>query len=233
MTAAPELAGTEPTPAPAPRRRLPGLHVLGPLMALAALVILGAALNDNFLSAGNLTNVLARSAFIGIIAVGMTFVITAGGIDLSVGSMAAFTAGVTILAMNALIEPFGVSVLTIACGMLVALAAGLAAGLLNGALIAKARIEPFIVTLGAMGVYRSLTTWMADGGTISLNYELRSLYRPVYYDGPFGISWPIVVFALVAILGELAMRTAPFGRHCAAIGANDYPDLFDRAFAIP
>ena len=203
-----------------PRRRL-NLHVLGPLLALLALVILGASLNDNFLSAGNVQNVLARSAFIGIIAVGMTFVITPGGIDLSVGSMAAFTAGVTILAMNAMVEPLGVSVFTIVLGMGVALLTGLAAGMVNGALVAHVRIEPFIVTLGAMGLYRSLTTWLADGGTISLNFELRSLYRPVYYDGPFGISWPILVFALVAILGELAMRSAPFGRHCAAIGANE------------
>ena len=88
---------TESEPPRRPRRRI-NLHVLGPLLALAALVILGASLNDNFLSAGNVQNVLARSAFIGIIAVGMTFVITAGGIDLSVGSMSAFTAGVTILA---------------------------------------------------------------------------------------------------------------------------------------
>ena len=65
------------TPAARPRRRLP-LHALGPLLALIALIILGASLNSNFLSAGNVTNVLARSAFIGIIAVGMTFVITAG-----------------------------------------------------------------------------------------------------------------------------------------------------------
>lgn len=210
----------ETAPVRKPRRRF-GLHVLGPLMALVALIVLGAFLNDNFLSAANVQNVLARSAFIGIIAVGMTFVITAGGIDLSVGSMAAFTAAITILAMNALVAPLGVSVLTIALGMGVALLAGLAAGLVNGALVARVRIEPFIVTLGAMGVYRSLTTWLADGGTLSLNYELRTLYRPVYYDGPFGISWPIIVFALVAILGELAMRSAPFGRHCAAIGANE------------
>ena len=208
-------------PAPARRARGLDLHFLGPLLALVLLVIVGASINDNFLSAGNVTNVLARSAFIGIIAVGMTFVITAGGIDLSVGSMAAFVAGLMILAMNSLIPAMGVGVPTILVGVAVALAAGLAAGWLNGVLIARMRIEAFIVTLGTMGIYRSLVTWLADGGTLSLDFELRGLYRPVYYDGPLGVAWPIVAFALVAVLGEVVMRHTAFGRHCAAIGANE------------
>lgn len=210
-------AQTSATPA---KRRI-SLHALGPVLALVALIILGASLNSNFLSAGNVTNVLARSAFIGIIAVGMTFVITAGGIDLSVGSMAAFVAGVMIMAMNAMIPMLGIGVPLIIAGMIVALLAGIAAGLVNGFLISKIGIEAFIVTLGSMGIYRSLTTWLADGGTLSLNYDARSFYRPVYYDGILGIAWPIIVFALVAILGELAMRKTPFGRHCAALGANE------------
>ncbi|MBV7408415.1 ABC transporter permease [Maritimibacter sp. DP1N21-5] len=205
---------------PKPRRRV-NLHVLGPVLALVALIILGASLNSNFLSYGNVTNVLARSAFIGIIAVGMTFVITAGGIDLSVGSMAAFVAGVMILSLNALIPSMGIGVPLIATGMVIALATGFAAGFLNGFLISKIRIEAFIVTLGSMGIYRSLVTWLADGGTLSLNFDARSFYRPVYYDGLLGIAWPIIVFAVVAILGELAMRHTPFGRHCAALGANE------------
>ena len=208
------------TPVAAPRFAL-SLRVFGPILALIALVILGASLNSNFLSYGNVTNVLARSAFIGIIAVGMTFVITAGGIDLSVGSMAAFVAGVMILAMNAMIPSLGIGVPLVVAGMAVALAAGFAAGLINGFLISKVGIEAFIVTLGSMGIYRSLTTWLADGGTLSLDFDARSFYRPVYYDGLFGVAWPIIVFALVAILGEIAMRKTPFGRHCAALGANE------------
>lgn len=207
---------------PARRRAVPfDLRVLGPMLALILLVIVGASLNDNFLSYGNVTNVLARSAFIGIIAVGMTFVITAGGIDLSVGSMAAFVAGVMIIVMNALIPTMGIGWPTIMVGMLTAIAVGLTAGLLNGVLIAKVGIEAFIVTLGTMGIYRSLVTWLADGGTLSLNYELRTLYRPVYYEGLLGIAWPIIVFAVVAVLGEIVMRKTPFGRHCAALGASE------------
>ncbi len=204
-----------------PRRAAFDLQVLGPIIALAALIVIGALMNDNFLSYANVTNVLSRSAFIGIIAVGMTFVITAGGLDLSVGSMAAFIAGCMILAMNALVPTLGTGWGTIFAGMAIALALGLIAGLTNGLLITRARIEAFIVTLGTMGIFRSLVTWLADGGTISLDFTLRGVYRPMYYGGILGISWPIIVFALVAIVGEVAMRHTTFGRHCAAIGSNE------------
>ncbi len=197
------------------------LKVWGPIIALIVLVIAGTLMNENFLSAGNITNVLSRSAFIGIIAVGMTFVITAGGLDLSVGSMAAFIAGVMILIMNYLIPSMGISVSVVLLGMVAALVLGFLAGLMNGLLITKMRIEAFIVTLGGLGIFRSLVTWLADGGTISLDFNMRTFYRPVYYDGILGISWPIIVFALVAILGEIAMRYTAYGRHCAAIGSNE------------
>lgn len=196
-------------------------HIWGPVIALIALVALGAFLNPNFLSYGNVTNVLARSAFIGIIAVGMTFVITSGGLDLSVGSMAAFIAGVMILVMNALVPSMGVGWGVILIGMAAALVVGVAAGLVNGLLITQARIEAFIVTLGTMGIFRSLITWLADGGTLSLDFAVREVYRPVYYGGILGVAWPIIVFALVAIIGEIIMRKTPFGRHCAAIGSNE------------
>ena len=197
------------------------LHVLGPILALVVLIVAGALMNPNFLSYANVTNVLARSAFIGIIAVGMTFVITAGGLDLSVGSMAAFIAGLMILVMNLLVPSMGGGISVILVGMVVALLAGLVAGFINGVLITRMRIEAFIVTLGTMGIYRSLVTWLADGGTLSLDFGLREAYEPVYYGGLFGISWPILTFLVVAILGEIVMRKTAFGRYCAAIGSND------------
>ncbi|WP_081617085.1 ABC transporter permease [Wenxinia marina] len=178
-------------------------------------------MNSNFLSAGNVTNVLARSAFIGIIAVGMTFVITAGGLDLSVGSMAAFIAGLMILVMNLALPSMGVGLPVMLLGIATALVAGLVAGWINGILITTMRIEAFIVTLGTMGIYRSLVTWLADGGTLSLDFGLRTALQPLYYSGILGISWPIIVFAIVAIIGEVVMRMTAFGRYCAAIGSND------------
>ncbi|WP_062120924.1 ABC transporter permease [Aureimonas sp. AU40] len=207
------------TTAKAPRRI--AMSVVGPILALILLVVAGALMNPNFLAFDNVTNVLARSAFIGIIAVGMTFVITAGGLDLSVGSMAAFIAGLMILVMNKALPGLGVGVPIVLLGMGVALLAGLVAGLLNGLLITKLGIEAFIVTLGSMGIYRSLVTWLANGGTLSLDFSLRSFYQPVYYGGVFGITWPIIVFAVVVVVGEVVMRSTAFGRHCAAIGSND------------
>ena len=207
--------------APVRRRFTPNLHVLGPLVALVALVVLGISLNDQFLSAGNVTNVLARSSFIGIIAVGATFVITIGGLDLSVGSMSAFLAGITIIVLNALVPNLGVDWGTIIVGMVVCLLLGLASGWINGILITKGRIEAFIVTLGTLGIFRSLIVWLANGGTLSLDFNLREVYRPVYYGGIGGVAWPIIVFALVAIIGEIVMRRTAYGRHCAAIGSNE------------
>ena len=197
------------------------LKTAGPLVALALLVLLGIMLNENFLSYNNLTNVLARSSFIGIIAIGATFVITAGGIDLSVGSMAAVVAGVMIIVMNALIPSLGVAWGVILIGMAAGLVIGGGAGIGNGLMITRGRIEPFIVTLGTMGIFRSLVTFLADGGTLSLNFQVADLYRPVYYGGLFGIPWPILVFAIVAIAGEIIMRRTTFGRYCAAIGSNE------------
>ncbi len=197
------------------------LPVIAPIVALVVLILIGIALNPNFLSYANITNVLARSAFIGIIAIGMTFVITAGGLDLSVGSMAAFVAGLMILVMNLLTDSMGQGLPVIVIGIGLALAVGILAGFINGILITRAGIEAFILTLGTMGIYRSLVTWLADGGTLSLGYEMREMYRPVYYGGIMGISWPIIVFAILAILGEITMRHTAFGRHCAAIGSNE------------
>ncbi len=197
------------------------LHVWGPVLALVLLVLLGIALNPNFLTYNNITNVLARSSFIGIIAIGATFVITAGGLDLSVGSMAAVIAGVMIIVMNALIPSLGIGWGVVLVGMAVGLLAGGVAGVGNGVMITRGRIEAFIVTLGTMGIFRSLVTFFANGGTLSLNFQVADVYRPVYYDGFLGVPWPIIVFVLAAVGGEIVMRRTAFGRYCAAIGSNE------------
>jgi ribose transport system permease protein len=203
-----------------PARRIPW-QTLTPLLGLVALVIVGSLMNPAFLSSTNIFNVLTRSAFIGIIAVGSTFVIIAGGIDLSVGSMAAFVAGAQILVMNALLGTGLPPVTVLLLGILFALLLGLAAGSFNGVTITRGRIEPFIVTLGALGIFRSLVTYLADGGTISLDFALRSVSRPIYYGSFLGIPWPIWIFGIVAGVGALVLHRTRFGRYVFAIGSNE------------
>lgn len=97
---------------------------IGPIIAVIALMILGTAINPTFLSMGNLTNVFTRSAFTGIIAIGATFVIGTGSIDLSVGSMAAFNSGMMIIFMNYLVQHWGATWSTIIAAMVLSLVLG-------------------------------------------------------------------------------------------------------------
>ncbi|MDB9982770.1 ABC transporter permease [Gammaproteobacteria bacterium] len=197
------------------------LKTAGPFIALVALFIIGIFVNDAFLSAGNVSNILARSSFIGIVAIGATFVITTGGIDLSVGSMAAFISGCMILLMNALMSTFDSLITIIFLAVLASAAIGALAGMINGLLTTKAKIEAFIVTLGTMGIYRSLVTYMADGGTLSLNFTIGDVYSEVYYGTLLGLPYPVWVFFAVAIIGYVLLNMTVFGRHCFAVGSNE------------
>lgn len=211
-----------PSASPEPRSKSRfDVWTLGPLLGLIALVVVGALLNSNFLTPNNIFNVLTRSSFIGIIAVGATFVIIAGGIDLSVGSMAAFIAGMMIIIMNALIDTVGIGIWTVLIGMGASIGLGLAAGAVNGLAITRGRIEAFIVTLGTLGIFRSLVTYLANGGTLSLDLGLRGVYRPVYFGAFLGIPYPIYIFAGVAIVGSIILHRTRFGRYCFAIGSNE------------
>jgi ribose transport system permease protein len=197
------------------------LHGFGPVVGLVLLCIAGTLLNGEFATLDNALNVLTRTAFIGIIAVGMSFVIISGGIDLSVGSMAALIAGCVILLMNT-IEPMGWSpIAVVAAGMVFALLLGAAFGLAHGLLITRGRIEPFIVTLGTLGIFRAYLTYLADGGAITLGNDLADVYSPVYYGSLLGVPIPVWIFAAVAAAGALTLNRTAFGRYVQAIGSNE------------
>ena len=204
-----------------PRQR--DFHVswveVGPFLALAVLLGVGFLINPDFLSVNNLSNVVARSAFIAIIAVGATFVISAGGLDLSVGSMSAFITGVMIMFMNRLASEYGTW--AIPAGMAMALIVGLVCGLVNGLIVTVGKIEAFIATLGTMGIFRSLITYMSDGGTIPIASSLRDAYRPVYFGTVAGIPIPILISLVVAAAGAFVLYKMKYGRNCAAVGANE------------
>lgn len=196
------------------------LRAVAPFIALAALLVFGTLINPNFIGIDNLLNVLTRSAFIAIIAIGATFVIASGGLDLSVGSMSAFVAAIMILFMNSGAIAGDYAMLSVA--MLLALGVGALCGLANGLTTTFGRIEPFIVTLGTMGIFRALTIYLAEGGSIAMkSQELRAAYRPVYFGSFLGIPIPIIAIIVVALIAAFVLYRTSYGRHVIAVGSNE------------
>ncbi|MGR6432596.1 ABC transporter permease [Rhizobium sp. PAMB 3182] len=195
------------------------LRAVAPFVALILLLILGALANPNFIGLNNLANVATRSAFIAIIAVGATFVISAGDLDLSVGSMLAFVASLMILFMNsgAIADP----ALMLTAAVVMAMVVGALCGLANGLITTVGRIEPFIATLGTMGIYRGLTIWLSQGGAITLKSpEIQQIYGPAYFGSILGIPVPIVVILAVTLVAAFVLYRTRYGRHVVAVGSN-------------
>jgi ribose transport system permease protein len=195
------------------------LRAVAPFAALALLLVVGALVNPNFIGITNLANVATRSAFIAIIAVGATFVISSGDLDLSVGSMVAFVASLMILLMNSglIADP----ALMLVVAVVFTIVAGALCGLANGLITTVGKIEPFIATLGTMGLYRGLTTWLSQGGAITLrSAEQQSLYRPVYFGSIAGVPVPIIVILAVTAVAAFILYRTRYGRHVTAVGSN-------------
>jgi ribose transport system permease protein len=196
------------------------MAAVAPFIALALLLVLGYFANPNFMTTANLLNVVTRSSFIAVIALGATYVITAGGLDLSVGAMLAFVASLMILFLNSgsIADP----ALALVAGMALAIAIGAACGLANGLITTIGRIEPFIATLGTMGIYRGLTTWLSQGGAITVrDRDIMALYRPVYSGSFAGVPIPIIVIFVTAAIAAFVLYRTRYGRHVTAVGSNE------------
>ncbi|MBP3040722.1 ribose ABC transporter permease [Bacillaceae bacterium Marseille-Q3522] len=179
-------------------------------IALVVLIILSSIAHPDFLSVINLSNILRQVSIIGIISVGMTFIIISGGIDLSVGSVLALTGTITIMLLNAT-ENAGLAVIT-------ALLFGLFVGFINGILVTKGRINPFIVTLGTMAAARSLSLYFANGGSVS---GTDTVYSQIANGYLFGMAYPIYLFIFVVVFAYMILHKTRFGRYVYAIGSNE------------
>jgi ribose/xylose/arabinose/galactoside ABC-type transport system permease subunit len=180
---------------------------------IAGLLALSVALwiaTPHFLTASNLLNVVEQSAIIGIIAVGMTFVILTGGIDLSVGSIVALSGIVFGLALR------GGLPVSLAC--LLGLASGTLCGVVNGALVTLGRLPPFIATLGIMSVARGAALMLSDGRPIS---GFPGGFRVLATGSVLGLPLPaLLMLALYGVAHLLLSRTL-LGRYTYAIGGNE------------
>ncbi len=165
---------------------------------------------DDFLSSQNLINILYQVSTIGIISLGMSMVIISGGIDLSVGAVLAFTGTVILYTLN--------KTENILLAIIAGIATGAIIGLINGFFIARTKIAPFIVTLSAMTIFRSLTQYINNSGSITGKIKEFQLISNSSYAG---IPFPVYIFFLLTFLIILIMVWTPFGRYIYAIGSNE------------
>jgi ribose transport system permease protein len=187
-------------------------------LILVGLILVFSALSpSSFLSAANARNIATDAAVLLVLATGMTYVIITSGIDLSIGAVLVFSGVVSAKAMNAAGgDNWGVIVL----GLGVALVAGLAWGLINGALIAKARIPPFVVTLGTLGA--SLGAALVITGGVDARSVPFKLVTTIGTGRLFGqIPWLVVIAFAVTIVFGVVLAATRFGRYTYAIGSNE------------
>ncbi|MFF5636987.1 ABC transporter permease [Streptomyces sp. NPDC012825] len=199
----------------APRRPLglrPDVRNLSLLGVLAALVVVGGLTRpDEFLAASNLQLVLTQASVIGVVTVGMTFVITSGGIDLSVGAIVALA---SVWATTVATQEFGFAGI-----LFTAVVVGLGCGLVNGLLVAYGGMVPFIATLAMFASARGLALQITEGRTQIVTVEsVLDLGLPDSYV--LGIPPLVLVFAAVTVAGWFLFDRTTFGRRTVAVGGN-------------
>ncbi|MCL6444033.1 MAG: ABC transporter permease [Alicyclobacillus sp.] len=201
------------TPGYTPKRNFVGLlSNYGVLLALVILCIVLAAADPVFISPVNLSNLLSQISINGLLAIGQTFVILTGGIDLSDASVVGL-AGVLMASLATIDGPRDPIL-----GVIVGLAGGLAVGLFNGLVVAKLRIEPFVVTLGTLAMGQGITFVYTNGQPIN------DLPNSIYQLGSgtiLKIPIPGLMFVAAFLISWFVLRKTLFGRRVYAIGGNE------------
>ena len=191
------------------RRWRIGLRDAGTFIGLLIIIGVFSALTPVFLTAPNLLNILQQSSINACIALGMTLVIVSGGIDLSVGPIAALAAVVAATLM--------VSDVPIVFAVFAALGIGAACGLFNGVLIAYAGLQPFIVTLGGLSLYRSFALIYTDGNPV---FGIPNEFRALTNGTLAGVPTPVIIVCVLAIICWILLNKTPLGEYLLAVGGN-------------
>ncbi len=181
------------------------------LFALIILIIVASIASPKFMQLNNIMNILRQCSIIGLISIGMAFVIIGGGIDLSAGSVLAIGGGVLVF-----LQSQGTSlIVAIIAGCLVTMAIGL----VNGLFVTKAKLAPFIVTLAVSTIARSLIIHLANGSTI---IGKRDDAFSNIGNGRIGIvPIPVVIFAIIALIAHFVLKETKYGSYVYAVGGNE------------
>ena len=194
------------------------LNKIKPLIGLLIFSAIISLLSPRFLTSSNLLNVFRQTSINAIIAAGMTFVILTAGIDLSVGSILGFTG-----AIGASLLMGGMNVYL---AMLIAITVGAFAGMVNGIIITKGKVQPFIATLATMIFLRGATLVFTNGKPVAVSAsEVSGVFRWIGTGKLLGIPIPIVLMIIVFISCYYVLNHTQFGRHIYAVGGNEEASL--------
>mgnify|MGYP001337327648 FL=1 len=190
-------------------------NILGILGLFIFIFIFTAYYSEPFLSAYNMQNLIKWSSLYAIMGIGVAFVIITGGIDLSIGSVIGLVASLMALAIKKGWDP------NFAVVMLLGLSLGI--GLIHGLLITKVKLQPFVVTLCGLLVYRGISRWMTDNQTMQYpgTDKLDSLFSGKVLMGSFGLPAPLFFLIVVAILAAIFLNRTIWGRYLFALGNNE------------
>ena len=198
-------------------------------IVLIILLIFFSITADNFLSAGALLTVAKHVALYGILAIGMTYVIITGGIDLSVGSVAGLAGMIAggLIQEGLTLKMFGVTLyFSVPMIVLITVLLGALMGMINGLVITKCNVAPFIATLGTMYIWRGFANIRSNGATfseISGSEGLGNTGFEVFGRNLGGTSIPcgVLILAIIAVVAGLILKKTPFGWHVLSIGGNE------------
>ncbi|SFB12205.1 ribose transport system permease protein [Lentibacillus halodurans] len=185
---------------------------LGPLIGLILMVIFLGFMSDDFFTLDNIFNLLRQISVNALIAFGMTFVILTAGIDLSVGSLLALGSALTAGLLSGGMDP----ILAVLLGLLI----GLGLGAINGLIITKGKVAPFIATLATMTIYRGATLVYTDGRPIT-GLSDSFTFEMIGRGYVFGIPFPVILMLGVFLILYFVLRKTVFGRQVYAIGGNE------------
>lgn len=182
---------------------------------MAIFIFFSIVLRDNFLSYINLMNIARQTAMLSILAIGMTFALSSGEIDLSIDSIMALSAMVTAVVLR----DYG-----IVLGILAGLATGLAIGAFNGIIVAKIKVPSFLVTLTTMGIVAALARWITNLKTVPISNDT---YNFIFGSGDIGPIPVLFIWTiLILIIGFLLLKKTPFGQKILATGGNELAAYF-------
>jgi ribose/xylose/arabinose/galactoside ABC-type transport system permease subunit len=178
------------------------------LLILLVIFLLSSFINKEFLKIVNLKNILLQISSDGLIAIGMTFLIITACIDLSVGSQIALTSVIVIGLQSTLGTSFGI---------IIAIAAGILIGLVNGLLVVKVKVSPFISTLGMLTIVKGITLWLSDSRAIS---GTDPNFAKLAGSPILGIPLAFFLFIILVFISDYFLKNTNIGRAYYAIGAN-------------